>query len=54
MMAMTTSNSIKVKARCIVFPGETLPQQPWLDAFDFKFQWTTNSSKHIPFDWVGP
>jgi hypothetical protein len=25
-----------------------------VDAFDFKFQWTTNSSKHIPFDWTGP
>jgi hypothetical protein len=25
-----------------------------VDAFGFKFQWTTNSSKHIPFDWVGP
>ena len=45
-------------------PGsETGPGQPvtWgkstvcsVDAFDFKFQWTTNSSKHIPFDWVGP
>ena len=25
-----------------------------VDAFGFKFQWTTNSSKHIPFDWTGP
>jgi hypothetical protein len=25
-----------------------------VDAFGFKFQWTTNSSKHIPFDWIGP
>ncbi len=25
-----------------------------VDAFGFKFQWTTNSSKHIPFDWAGP
>jgi len=25
-----------------------------VDAFGFKFQWTTNSSKHIPFDWSGP
>lgn len=25
-----------------------------VDAFGFKFAWTTNSSKHIPFDWVGP
>ena len=25
-----------------------------VDAFGFQFQWTTNSSKHIPFDWVGP
>jgi hypothetical protein len=25
-----------------------------VDAFDFKFQWTTNSSKHAPFDWHGP
>ena len=24
------------------------------EAFGFKFQWTTNSSKHIPFDWTGP
>ena len=25
-----------------------------VDAFDYNFQWTTNSSKHIPFDWTGP
>jgi hypothetical protein len=25
-----------------------------VDAFGFKFQWTTNLSKHIPFDWTGP
>jgi len=25
-----------------------------VDAFSYNFQWTTNSSKHIPFDWVGP
>jgi CheY-like chemotaxis protein len=25
-----------------------------VDAFDYKFHWTTNSSKHIPFDWTGP
>jgi hypothetical protein len=25
-----------------------------VDAFDFKWYWTTNSSKHIPFDWTGP
>jgi len=25
-----------------------------VDAFGYKFQWTTNSSKHIPFDWIGP
>ena len=25
-----------------------------VDAFDYKFQWTTNSGKHIPFDWNGP
>jgi hypothetical protein len=25
-----------------------------VDAFGFKFQWTTNSSKHIQFDWAGP
>jgi hypothetical protein len=25
-----------------------------VDAFGYNFQWTTNSSKHIPFDWVGP
>jgi hypothetical protein len=23
-------------------------------AFGYKLQWTTNSSKHIPFDWTGP
>jgi hypothetical protein len=25
-----------------------------VDAFGYTFQWTTNSSKHIPFDWSGP
>ena len=25
-----------------------------VDAFGFNFQWRTNSSKHIPFDWAGP
>ena len=25
-----------------------------VEAFGFKFQWTVNSSKHIPFDWTGP
>jgi hypothetical protein len=25
-----------------------------VDAFGYKFQWTTNSSKHIPFEWAGP
>jgi hypothetical protein len=25
-----------------------------VDAFGYKFEWTTNSSKHIPFDWAGP
>ena len=25
-----------------------------VDAFGHKFAWTTNSSKHIPFDWMGP
>ena len=25
-----------------------------VDAFGYTFQWTTNSSKHIPFDWTGP
>jgi hypothetical protein len=25
-----------------------------VDAFGFTFSWTTNSSKHIPFDWTGP
>jgi hypothetical protein len=25
-----------------------------VEAFDFKWHWTTNSSKHIPFDWTGP
>lgn len=25
-----------------------------VDAFGFKFAWTVNSSKHIPFDWSGP
>ena len=43
--------------------GETGPGQivTWgkstacsVDAFGFKFRWTTNSSKHIPFDWAGP
>jgi hypothetical protein len=25
-----------------------------VDAFGYKFEWTINSSKHIPFDWNGP
>jgi hypothetical protein len=25
-----------------------------VDAFGYKWQWTVNSSKHIPFDWTGP
>lgn len=25
-----------------------------VDCFGFKFSWTVNSSKHIPFDWQGP
>lgn len=25
-----------------------------VDAFGFKFGWTVNSAKHIPFDWEGP
>jgi hypothetical protein len=25
-----------------------------VDAFGYQFQWTTNSSKHIPFDRTGP
>jgi hypothetical protein len=25
-----------------------------VDAFGFQFEWTTNSSKQIPFDWTGP
>lgn len=25
-----------------------------VDAFGYKFAWTTSSSKHIPFDWNGP
>jgi hypothetical protein len=25
-----------------------------VDAFGYNFQWTINSSKHIPFDWTGP
>jgi len=25
-----------------------------VDAFGYKFEWTTNSAKHIPFDWSGP
>ena len=25
-----------------------------VDGFGYKFEWTTNSSKHIPFDWTGP
>jgi hypothetical protein len=25
-----------------------------VDAFGYRFEWTTNSSKQIPFDWTGP
>ena len=25
-----------------------------VDAFGFKFEYTSNSAKHIPFDWTGP
>ncbi len=25
-----------------------------VDAFGYQFEWTTNSSKQIPFDWTGP
>ena len=25
-----------------------------VDAFGYKFGWTINSAKHIPFDWQGP
>ena len=25
-----------------------------VDAFGYKFEWTINSAKHIPFDWSGP
>jgi hypothetical protein len=25
-----------------------------VDAHGFKFEYTLNSAKHIPFDWVGP
>lgn len=25
-----------------------------VDAFGYRFEWTINSSKHIPFDWAGP
>ena len=25
-----------------------------VDAYNFKFEYTLNSAKHIPFDWVGP
>ena len=25
-----------------------------VDAYNFKFEYTLNSSKHIPFDWAGP
>ena len=25
-----------------------------VDAFGYKFAWTVNSAKHIPFDWIGP
>ena len=26
----------------------------WSHAFGFKFEYTSNSAKHIPFDWTGP
>jgi hypothetical protein len=25
-----------------------------VDAYGFKFEYTSNSAKHIPFDWTGP
>ena len=25
-----------------------------VDAFGYRWEWTGNSSKHIPFDWRGP
>jgi hypothetical protein len=25
-----------------------------VDAFGYKFEWTTDPRKHIPFDWTGP
>jgi len=25
-----------------------------VDAHGFKFEYTLNSAKHIPFDWLGP
>ena len=25
-----------------------------VDAYDYKWDWAGQSSKHIPFDWVGP
>jgi hypothetical protein len=36
----------------LVTPGKSIVCS--VDAFGFKFQWTTDSSKHIPFDWTGP
>ncbi len=26
----------------------------WVDTFGYKWQWDGKSSKHIPFDWIGP
>ena len=63
-IALRGGNPLREAFRRLREPGsETGPGQlvTWgksivcsVDAFDFKFQWTTNSSKHIRFDWTGP
>ena len=63
--ALTGPTSVPDKYPQLINPpgSETGPGQivTWgkstscsVDAFGYKFQWTTNSSKHIPFDWTGP
>jgi hypothetical protein len=63
--ALTGPTSLSGKYPQLINPpgSETGPGQvvTWgkstvcsVDAFGYKFQWTTNSSKHIPFDWAGP
>ena len=62
--ALTGPTSVPDKYPQLVNPpgSETGPGQivTWgksricsVDAFGYKFQWATNSSKHIPFDWSG-